>query len=152
MASISERLLSKCEPVTECGCWIWTGAVSKAKNGEYGVLNIDNKKHVYAHRLSAKHLGGLEIDGMVVRHVCDNPSCINPNHLTVGTQADNIRDRCARRRTATGERASRAKLTEAQVAEIRESRLSHRAIARIYGVSHSTVGGIKRGVYWKCLT
>lgn len=145
---IIDRLLSKCEAVTESGCWIWTGAVTKTSCGDYGVLNI-NGRNRYAHRLSLQNIGGVDIENKVVRHKCDNPSCINPAHLVAGTQADNIQDRNDRGRTAKGERASKSKLTYMEVEEIRKSEDSHRALGRRYGVSHSTIGGIKRGEYWR---
>jgi hypothetical protein len=89
-------------------------------------------------------------DGMVVRHKCDNPACVNPDHLELGTHADNVADRDARGRTARGERLH-AKLTEDDVLRIRADSRSHRAIGADYGVAHSTVGNIKRGRKWSHL-
>ncbi len=148
---ISERLLNKCEAVTETGCWIWTGAVNKTTCGDYGVLNI-NGKNAYAHRLSLQYIAGVDVTSKVVRHTCDNPSCINPYHLIAGTQLENIQDRNKRGRTARGEKASKAKLTAQQVEEIRSSSDSHRSLGRRYGVAHSVIGGIKRGEYWRAVS
>lgn len=70
-------------------CWLWIGAKSPAG---YGLMSIDRNLRL-AHRLSlAIALGGLE-PGLVVRHSCDTPLCVNPDHLLQGTQADNMRDR-----------------------------------------------------------
>ena len=75
--------------VSNTGCWEWTGW--KNQDG-YGFFRYFNKKDIQAHRFSAKHLGGQDIDGKVVCHSCDNPGCVNPDHLFTGSQSDNIND------------------------------------------------------------
>lgn len=97
-------------------------------------------------------------EGYVVMHTCDNTKCINPEHLRVGTQSDNIKDmhnkgRYKRRKPwPRGENAGRAKLTEEQVREIKR-RLRNgettRALAKEYGVGKSTIGSISSGENWK---
>lgn len=85
----------------------------------------------------------VPIDGMVVRHRCDNPSCVNSDHLTVGTTADNMRDMVARGRSRRGELQNTAKLTAADVLRIRDAALKGEAtqgeLAVMYGVSQPTV-------------
>ena len=69
-------------------CWIWTG---KRIKGGYGQMNRHGRS-VLAHRFSFELANGLIPEGLLVRHSCDNPSCVNPEHLLIGTQKDNIRD------------------------------------------------------------
>ena len=86
-------------------CWIWTGAkLTHTKHRvKYGKLIVSGK-YVLAHRYSWKLAHGYLADDVKVRHNCDNPPCVNPHHLLLGTQADNIRDAVARGRMAGGER------------------------------------------------
>lgn len=92
--------------------------------------------------------------GDVIRHICDNPPCVNPSHLVVGTHADNIKDMLSRNRqfVAKGETHPNAKLTAEQVLEIRANGLAgttSRDVAKIYGVSHVVILGIISGKTWK---
>ena len=75
-------------------CWIWIG---NKPDGRYGHFSV-NGQIVKAHRWIYEHLYTVPPDGMVVRHKCDNPQCVNPIHLTVGTPADNTRDKFERGR------------------------------------------------------
>jgi hypothetical protein len=71
------------------GCWLWTGTTDQ---DGYGIINSQNK-NIRAHRWAAKYLKGLDIDGLCVCHTCDTPSCVNPDHLWVGTTQENTVDR-----------------------------------------------------------
>jgi len=84
-------------------------------------------------------------EGLVVRHRCDNPRCVNPAHLELGTQADNVRDReeRGRRIAPRGAAHGRARLTVEQVVAIRESGATHLALAAQYGVSVSAIGKVR---------
>lgn len=93
-----ERFLSKVDRSGDC--WIWTG--TRASTG-YGVL-VDNKKRIFAHRFSYELAKGPIPAGLVIRHTCDNPPCVNPAHLLTGTQADNARDMAERGRSYWGQR------------------------------------------------
>lgn len=100
-------------------CWVWTRAKGRF---EYGKLTL--QKHTRtAHRLSYELAHGAIPDGLLVCHRCDNPPCVNPNHLFLGSSADNTRDMHAKgrggRAGAKGERNPKAKLTTTQVGEIR---------------------------------
>ena len=96
-----ERLLSKIR-VDETGCWNY---IFRTNNSGYGDICIDGKQ-VRAHRLSYEHFVGIIPNGLLICHKCDNPSCVNPDHLYAGTQKDNIRDMFARGR----DRASRSRI------------------------------------------
>jgi hypothetical protein len=96
---------------TESGCILWKGRTTK----RYGTI----EGGLRAHRVSYELFIGPIPDGMCVLHRCDNPPCINPNHLFVGTHADNINDKVSKGRQSRGEKQWEAKLTEDQVREIR---------------------------------
>jgi hypothetical protein len=121
--------------VSDEGCHEWQGAL----------------RHGYGpHRAAWEMANKMSAKGFVVRHSCDNPKCINPAHLEIGNQQDNLadmRDR-GRGRAAFGENSGAAKLTEHQVREIRSSIGSHRTIAAKYGVSGSHICNIRNGKKW----
>lgn len=121
-------------------CWEWQGTI--AKNG-YGRIGSN-----YAHRFSAA-LHGLDITGKLVCHTCDNRMCVNPKHLFTGTARDNIFDMVVKSRHAKGERKRQAKLTNAQILQIRSAPGKQRDIAAEFGISQSRVSIIKSGKAWK---
>lgn len=107
------------------------------------------------HRLvycEAHGLSLLDIEGQVVRHTCDNPRCINPDHMVLGTHQDNVADRVARGRGAVGEKNGRAVLCPAVVDAIRSryanGGIKQSELAEIYGVSQTQVSRIVRGESW----
>lgn len=141
-------------PGAEDTCWEW--ARGKDHIG-YGVLHGGGRRWL-AHRAaySVAYLGGLPIPkGMVVMHSCDNPGCCNPRHLILGTQAENIADRVAKGRTSSwmkpGEAHHAAKLTEADVIEIRSRSMSAAKCAEKFGVSQSLIFQIRAGTIWKVM-
>jgi hypothetical protein len=91
-------------------------------------------------------------DGAIIRHSCNNPSCINPLHLKIGTHADNVNDRVVADRSAKGVRNGRSKLTEAQVLEIRsDTNTPLYELAFMYNVSRKAISQIRKGNTWKHL-
>lgn len=132
-------------------CWMWTGCCDACG---YGRVHVERGglKVTKASRLSWMiHFGPIP-NGMHVLHKCDNPPCVNPNHLWLGTHKDNMDDRDRKGRVRHGETAGMAKLTRAQVREIKE-RLKHREfqthIARQYGVSPHAIWQIANNLTWK---
>lgn len=137
-------------PVTESGCWLFAGK-SNAKG--YGRFSFEGKT-ILAHRASYEMLNGAIPDGMHVLHKCDIPSCVNPNHLFLGTNADNVADRVRKGRTITGvgERNRHAKLSADDVLKIRASTARNRWLASRYGVDENTICAIKKLKIWKSVS
>ena len=144
-----ERIDCHWEPVTETGCWLWTGAL--ASDG-YGLVSqrIDGRNICKrAHRLSYElHIGQIPKD-MSVLHKCDTPICINPAHLFVGTQKANTDDACRKGRHSHGDRHGHSKLTESDVRSIRADTRSLLVIATDYGVTPGPIYAIKTGRNWR---
>lgn len=126
-------------------CWNWNGTVME--NG-YGYVHAENRLH-RAHRVSYEVFVEAIPGGLVVRHLCNNRRCIRPDHLTTGTQRQNLNDMVGARRSANGERNARAVLTDDEVTEIRAAyaggATTYRALGERYGVDESTIGVIVRG-------
>lgn len=131
----------------ESGCWEWTGVIIPDGYGQVGC------RHKKTHRVAYELMVGPIPDGLCVLHRCDNPPCVNPDHLFLGTVADNNADRDAkgRHRALQGSANGSAKLDERRVCEIREMlRNGVRGvdIAREFGVSPSAVSLIATGRRW----
>ena len=133
--------------IMEGGCWKWLGDLTR---GGYGRLRYADKM-VRAHRFFYEVHRGPIPDGLYVCHKCDNPSCVNPDHLFVGSAADNKADCCAKNRHAYGARQGQSKLTEDDVREILAAGESYPEIAKRFGVSSSLVCAIKKGRAWRYL-
>ena len=130
-------------------CWLWTG---RKNQWGYGVLTRLGKT-CFAHREMWERAQGRSAKGLVIRHNCDNPSCVNPDHLLSGSPADNIRDKVKRGRQAKGERNGSSKLTSQQVARIRRDWQSgvssQKALAKEHGVHIDTVHKIVHNKLWR---
>lgn len=137
-----QRFESLYTPVPASGCWLWTGSVNRYG---YGKTKVD-QKHITAHRWSwMLHKGGIP-DGLHVLHHCDVPACVNPDHLFIGTNQDNVDDRVSKNRTPT-------KLTKEQVVQILEmaGTKSTRDIGKIFGIGATTVSKIHRRITWRSI-
>lgn len=119
---------------------------SKSHNGY--PLRYVNRKPVRESRLVYCLVNNLKLQDIadkVVRHSCDNPKCVNPKHLVLGTQLENMEDRKLRgRNELCGRSGMRVNLSDEEIAAIRLSLAPHRSIAAQYGVAIGTVGAIKR--------
>lgn len=142
---LKATLFNRSRP-TDLGCWEWTHT---RDTGGYGLF-CRNGRYVKAHRLSFEIWKGPIPKGLHILHACDNPACINPDHLRAGTVKENMADREARgRRDVRGEQVGTAKLTEAQVIEIRKSKLGLADLSVIYGVDRSNIWAIRSRKSWR---
>ncbi len=146
------RFWDKVSIPPEGGCWTWTAA---KKDGGYGVIGVGRDKLVRAHRMSWELANGPIPDGLFVCHHCDNPSCVNPDHLFLGTPLDNTRDMDNKGRRVSvavrGEKQGLAKLTRNSVIRIRivAGALPAGKIAKAVGVSKKSVLNVLHGKTWK---
>lgn len=129
----------------ESGCIEWTGALT---GSGYGAGSI-RKQYWLAHRLSYSVFVGEIPAGMFVCHKCDNPSCVNPDHLFLGTQQDNMTDKVVKVRHCHGETHGMAKLTEDQIIHVLSSSESSVELGRKYGVTTDHIACIRKGRVWK---
>lgn len=131
------------------GCWEWLGNRNYAG---YGVVNVKFTKQM-AHRVSYMLSRGAIPKGISVLHRCDNPGCVRPDHLFLGTQADNNADMLAKGRARGGSLAGiinpKAKLTERQVRAIRRSSAMGIDLARKYGVTPANISDVRNGHTWR---
>lgn len=129
-------------------CWQWTAF---ATPDGYGMITVEGKPS-YAHRLSyAMHVSAIP-KGLHVRHKCDNPGCLNPSHLLVGTPAQNSNDARERGRLSPGNRGPWVKLTEAEVKEIRQllaDGVTQVVIAAKFDLCRNSVSSIATKKTWK---
>lgn len=146
----AERFWSKVDKSGDC--WIWTDHYTESG---YGQLKIGSKtngtrRNALAHRISYQLSKGDIPDGMFVCHTCDNPKCVRPEHLWVGTPYDNIRDMFKKGRSGVGEDAPNYKLSSKKVANIRSlnGKMRVKEIAEKYRVCVKTIYNIINGKSW----
>ena len=149
--TVAERFYALVIPEPNSGCHLWYGTCDS--NG-YGLLHADGRR-VRATRL-AMRLAGIDVpDHLDVCHKCDNPACVNVDHLFLGTASDNIRDMFRKGRghhnVKLGSENHLSRLTEEQVREIKTSQLSSVSLARMYGVDKSNIWNIRTGRTWRHL-
>lgn len=148
MKSVLERFEEKIEPIPWSGCWIWMASVDQ--NG-YGVFGL-NKKVERAHRVSYTLYVDKIPEGKVIRHRCDNSYCVNPSHLEIGTQQENVADSVLRGRYYRGNQHHWSKLTQEDVSTIfalKASGMQQKEIASLFNVDPSNISHILRNKSWK---
>lgn len=133
--------------INEIGCEL---VINRALS-KFGHVSIRvNGVYYKAHRIAYEQAYGKIPEGLIVRHMCDNPNCINPEHLELGTHEDNVSDRVKRNRSAIGVGNGRSKLTENDVRNIRNDTIHSKAeLARKYNVSEKVIYNIKNYKSWK---
>lgn len=146
--ALGERLLRRVI-VAASGCWEWQGCRPRG----YGQIRLDGGMRL-AHRAAWKAFRGPIPDGLCVLHRCDNPPCLNPEHLFIGTRADNNADKAAKGRARgavmPGRSNPSAKLTEDEVRQIRASvGQTQRALAARFGVTQPQICAIRLRKSWK---
>lgn len=136
---LEARLQRHIEPDLNSGCWLWSGALSQSG---YGVLKqTGTHLPMKAHRIAWRIFRGSEPSGAVL-HKCDTRACVNPDHLFVGSHADNMLDMRIK-----GRQPNR-RLNEAAVRDIKTKRLSIARYAKLYGVDGGTVRKVLKGITW----
>lgn len=154
--SLFDRFWNKVE--TKNGCWEWKGY--RTKKG-YGTIGSGKGKQLRAHRLSWEIHNGLEApDNMLVCHTCDNPSCVNPNHLFLGTPQQNVDDMIVKGRLNPSKKkrdpknAPYKKISEEEVRQIRslydkKNGVTFVFLAKKYGLKRTQISRIVKREHWK---
>lgn len=132
-------------PEPNTGCFLWTGAANKRGYGYFWSKGCAWNAHRFAY--AAAH-GGVPRTAHVL-HKCDNSYCMNPDHLELGTHAQNMADAKRRGRMATGERCGTSKLRASDVVAIRQSTESKHVLAARYSISPDHVNRLRRGHGWE---
>ncbi len=127
-------------PEPNSGCWLWTASLNSSGYGQlrYGFESV-------ASRISYAAFKGCP-DGYYVCHSCDNPACVNPDHLFLGTPLDNMRDKVRKGRHRFG-RVGRRKHSDQVIADVLAAKGTQQEISDRFGVERSYVGELKRGKY-----
>jgi hypothetical protein len=149
----SEHFWSKVDRSASTACWLWGDSVDRHGYGQYHVYG----RRWAAHRFSWTISVGKIPDGIRVLHRCDNPPCVRPDHLFLGTPADNSADMVQKQRArqgvpTPGEQHPNAKLTTAQVKAIRARRAAGegpKSIAKDFGIRPASVGNIAARRAWR---
>ena len=157
MKTIHDRFMDKVSPEPNSGCWLWTAFTRKDGYGQFRFEGRTQAAHRVAWQLYNGPLDrGASGSGVCVLHKCDNPACVNPDHLFTGSNADNVKDMVAKGRNqkCMGQDASMAKLTDADIITIRLlARMGkpQNEIATMFNVDNSTISDIKRRKSWNHL-
>lgn len=141
-----DRFWSKVDKRSPESCWEWT---AKANSKGYGTIRVGGKTTI-ASRFSYALVNGPIPEGLIICHKCDNPPCVNPSHLFLGTHLDNCIDKYIKKRNVNvkGEKSGMSKITREQADMIRVSKESLRELGKKLGMTYGNVGKIRRGEIW----
>lgn len=154
MRTLLERFEEKYIPEPNSGCWLW---IANINQDGYGKIRNTDGTSIKAHRAAWELYKGPipehnSFHGMCVCHTCDNPCCVNPDHLFLATHQENVRDMVKKGRAAkiglTGEANHNSKLTNPEILAIRSDKRSQYKIAGDYGVSQGLISMIKSRKSW----
>jgi hypothetical protein len=144
-----QHFWSRVKIADEQSCWLWEGATNKFGYGVVKIFGKTRRAHCVAYEFTHK----ISVIGFVVRHTCDNPSCCNPNHLALGTNADNMADKVLKGRHSHNETHGMAKLTNAQVLSIRRlhetGNFTQQELADKFNIGRSRIWDIINNKRWK---
>lgn len=147
---LDDRFWAKVSREHPEGCWVWIANKNNKGYGLFRARRLGFYEKVLAHRLSFMDAFGPIPKGGCILHKCDNPSCVNPAHLSLGTHAQNMSDMFSKGRAKPG-RTGRNRLTQADVDEIRRLRSGGEtciALAKRFRVHPQTISDIARRVTW----
>lgn len=149
--SHKEFILSRIEIDTKTNCWNWTKSLIK---GYARISGTRSKESPLTSRYVFKYLKGIDPKNKQVCHTCDNPKCVNPDHLFLGTLIDNFKDMKNKGRSARGIKNTKAKLTEYEVKKILslKGKLNQHEVGRLFNVCGSTISNIWNKRTWKHIT
>ncbi len=145
---LSEKIEKSIVRIPETGCWIWMKSLN---NGGYGHTTFGRENSLLAHRASYEQKYGKIPNGIFALHSCDIKSCVNPDHIFLGTQQDNMTDKVNKNRQANGEKHGRSKLTKEQAIEAKFSNEKASVLANRFNCSAVMIRQIRSGLYWKHL-
>lgn len=143
-SSTEDRFAEKILRIPFSGCMIWMGHIT---DRGYGQVSVEGRP-IRAHRAMWEREFGPVPSGMSVLHRCDVRCCVNPDHLFLGSQYDNMRDMISKGRDAIGDRHGAAKLLSSDIPKIRAANGTLADIAEQFGVAVSTISGIRNGHRW----
>ncbi len=145
---LSQKIQDNSVRVPESGCWIWIGSLNKYG---YGRLTFGAKTNIGAHRASYELRHGKIPDGLFALHRCDIKCCVNPDHIFIGTQQENMSDKVAKNRQAKGHRHGMSRLSEEQAKEAKFGSARPSELAKKFNCSAVMIRQIRSGLYWRHL-
>lgn len=145
--TVQQRFDEKYTPEPNSGCWLWMGARNEKGYGSMDVNGRSERAHRVSYRL---HRGSIP-EGLFVLHKCDIRRCVNPDHLFLGTAADNTADMFAKGRASdrSGANNPNSKITKLQAEEIRASKLPISVLMEKIGLSYHQIYCIQVGYRWR---